>query len=66
MWKHQGQDLAECQREGTVPRDNLYKPVHGSDVGPVPRQRLTRADDFFDGPFVLTLTDELARGQVPD
>ena len=34
------------------------------DVGPVSRQLLTRADDFFGGPFVLTLGDELAWSQV--
>lgn len=35
-----------------------------SDVDPIPRQLLTGADDLFGGPFVLTLPDELARGQA--
>jgi hypothetical protein len=35
------------------------------DVAPVLRQLLTRAEDFFGVLFVLTLTDELTRSQVP-
>ena len=37
-----------------------------SDVGPVPRQCLTRIDDFFYSTGNLTLFDELVRGQVPE
>src|SRR5215472_5528422 len=37
-----------------------------TDVGPVPRQLLTRGDDFFDGQFTLTLGDKLIRGQMPE
>jgi hypothetical protein len=37
-----------------------------SAVGPVTRQSLTRADDFFGGPDSLTLCDKLVRGQVPE
>jgi hypothetical protein len=36
-----------------------------SDLGPIPRQVLTRAEDFFDDLLSLTLSDELARGQAP-
>jgi hypothetical protein len=35
------------------------------EVGSIPRQLLTRADDFFGVLFVLTLPDELTRRQVP-
>jgi hypothetical protein len=40
--------------------------VAGCDVGPVMRQVLTRADDFFGVLFSLTLYDKLIRGQVPE
>ncbi len=36
------------------------------DVGPVLRRFLTRADDFFDDPFFLTLADELVRREVAE
>ena len=36
-----------------------------TDVGPIPRQLLTRVDNFFGVLFVLTLPDELTRRQVP-
>lgn len=36
-----------------------------SDVDPIPRQLLRRADDFFGVLFFLTLPDELAWRQVP-
>lgn len=36
------------------------------DVDPVPRQFVRRADDFFGDLFLLTLPDELPRGQVPE
>ena len=36
------------------------------DVGPVTRQSLTRADDFFGNRFGLTLFEKLRRGQVPE
>jgi hypothetical protein len=36
------------------------------DVGPIPRQLLTRTDDFFGDLFSLTLCDKLIRGQVPE
>jgi hypothetical protein len=38
--------------------------VRVPDVGPVLRRFLTRAEGFFDDLIPLTLTDELARGQV--
>ncbi len=37
-----------------------------SDVGPLSRQLLTRAEGFFGDRFILTLCDELIRGQVPE
>ena len=37
-----------------------------TDVGPITRQFLTRADDFFGDLFSLTLCDKLIRGQVPE
>ena len=37
-----------------------------TDVGPVLRQLLTRAENLFGGLFTLTLCDELVRGQVPE
>jgi len=37
-----------------------------SDLSPVLRRFLTRADDFFDGRLSLTLCDELVRCQVPE
>ncbi len=45
-------------------RDTVREEFLTSDVGPVLRRFLTRADDFFDDPFFLTLADELARRQV--
>ena len=36
------------------------------DVGPLLRQFLTRADDFFGDLFRLTLCDKLIRRQVPE
>ena len=35
-----------------------------SDVGLIPRQLVTRADDFFGGRFFLTLGNKFARGQI--
>ncbi len=40
--------------------------LRASDVAPVSRQLLSRADDFFDDPFFLTLSDELTRRQVAE
>ena len=30
MWKHQGDDLAACQRQWTALRDDLFLPIQGS------------------------------------
>jgi hypothetical protein len=38
----------------------------GTDVGPLSRQLLTRAEDFFDDLSSLTLVGKLIRGQVPE
>ncbi len=46
----------------TLRKENFWR----LNVAPVLRQLLTRADDFFGGPFVLTLGDELTRSQVPE
>ena len=40
--------------------------VDTTDVGPVLRRFLTRADDVFGDLFNLTLCDKLIRGQVPE
>jgi hypothetical protein len=48
-----------CQRDTSKENFGLF------DVGPVSRQLLTRADDFFRVLFFLTLTGELTRSQVP-
>jgi hypothetical protein len=37
-----------------------------TDVGPIPRQLLTRADDFFGDLFSLTLFNKLIRGQMAE
>ncbi len=47
-------------------RDTATGELLASDVGPVPRQLLTRAEGFFDDRLPLTLADKLIRGQVPD
>ena len=46
--------------------DTAKGELRASDVGPVTRQSLTRADDFFDVLFGLTLVEKLIRGQVPE
>ena len=48
-------------RQGDTAKGELL----ASDVGPVPRQCLTRIDDFFDSPDDLTLCKKLVGGQVP-
>ena len=45
-------------------RDNPSPEQTDSDLDPVLRQLLTRADDFFGVLFVLTLPDELTWSQV--
>lgn len=45
--------------------DTANGELRASDVGPVLRRFLTRAESFFDGRLSLTLCDELIRGQVP-
>jgi hypothetical protein len=45
--------------------DGLQRDKSAIDVGPVPRQFLTRADDFFGDRFNLTFHKKLIRGQVP-
>ncbi len=47
-------------------KDTGPRKSNGSDVGPLPRQLLTRAEDFFGVPFFLTLADELTRRQVAE
>jgi hypothetical protein len=56
------QPARKLPRQGDTSKGELL----ASDVSPVTRQFLTRADDLFGGPDSLTLCDELIRGQVPE
>jgi hypothetical protein len=42
MWQHQGDDLAECQRERPVLRNDLFAAVQGS-VGRLAQRHLVRS-----------------------
>ncbi len=55
-------------KSGKLPRqgDTAKGELRPSDVGPILRRFLTRADDCFDDRLALTLCDELVRGQVPE
>jgi hypothetical protein len=54
--------LRKLPRQG----DSFNGELLASDVGPITRQFLTRADDFLGDLFSLTLCDKLIRGQVPE
>lgn len=56
-------DGPQASRTGDL---NTLRIARSSDVGPVPRQVLTRAEGLFGGLFSLTLGDELTRRQVPE
>jgi hypothetical protein len=61
-------DLVVCWPARKLPRqgDTSKGELSTVDVGPVTRQSLTRADDFFGNLFGLTLCEKLIRGQVPE